>query len=348
MPIHATKPTARVAPTASWLVAASLAVVLWMVGTAAIARALEIRSIVLTVADLDRAVAFYEGALGFRTVAADIVADSRFDAISGLFGSRVRRATLQLGDERIELEQYLGPRGQPLPVDSRANDLWFQHFAIVVRDMDAAHAHLGRYPYQAISTAPQTIPESNAAAAGIRAFKFRDPDGHPLELLQFPPGKGSARWHAAGQALFMGIDHTAITVGATERSLRFWNELLGFSVAGGSLNSGPTQEYLDGAFGAVVRVTGLRPQRATGPGLEFLQYLAPSGGRSLAATAAINDVAHARVVLEVDDLDRLVDELTRVGAHFVSARPVALGGAPYARAMIVRDPDGHAVMLVEP
>ena len=45
------------------------------------------------------------------------------------------------------------------------------------------------------------------------------------------------------------------------------------SGAGGSVNSGPTQEQLDNAFGAVVRITGLRPQRPQGPGLEFLHYL---------------------------------------------------------------------------
>ena len=118
-----------------------------------------------------------------------------------MFGTRVRAATLQLGDEKIELEQYVAPGGQPIPVDSRSNDLWFQHFAVVVSDMEQAPTSIcARSRLQSISSAPQTIPESNRAAAGIKAYKFKDPDGHPLELLWFPADKGRTKWQqtAAG------------------------------------------------------------------------------------------------------------------------------------------------------
>ena len=319
----------------------------WLVATAACGRALEIQSIALTVSDLDRSVAFYESALGFRKVGERLISDPDFDQISGTFGVRVRRATLRLGDESIELEQYLAPAGVPLSPDSRAQDLWFQHFAIVVRDMDAAYAQLARQPFQAISSAPQTIPESNVAAAGIRAYKFKDPDGHPLELLYFPPGKGNPKWQQPGNALFLGIDHSAITVASTERSARFWADVIGLAVAGGSLNSGPTQEHLDGAFGAVVRVTGLRPEHANGPGLEFLQYVTPSDGRPAPASVRPSDVAHVHVVLEVDNLDGLVEQLSRNNAQFISPRPVRVSGTPYAQGVMVKDPDGHAALLVQ-
>src|SRR5438128_1943857 len=96
----------------------ALATLLWLAATAACGRALEIQGIALTVSDLDRSVAFYEGALGFRKVGERLIADPDFDQISGTFGVRVRRATLRLGDESIELEQYLAPAGAPLPGDS--------------------------------------------------------------------------------------------------------------------------------------------------------------------------------------------------------------------------------------
>jgi catechol 2,3-dioxygenase-like lactoylglutathione lyase family enzyme len=127
--------------------------------------------------------------------------------------------------------------------------------------MDQAYRHLQKFPIQPISDAPQTIPESNPPAAGIRAFKFKDPDGHPLELLYFPPGKGRAKWHKADRRLFLGIDHSAITVSDTGRSLSFYRDILGLVVTGGSLNSGATQEHLDNAIGAVVQVTALHPSR---------------------------------------------------------------------------------------
>jgi catechol 2,3-dioxygenase-like lactoylglutathione lyase family enzyme len=325
----------------------TLAALAWLVAATAYSRALEIQGIALTVSDLDRSVAFYGNTLGFRKVGERLIADPEFDQISGTFGVRMRRATLRLGDETIELEQYLAPAGEPLPLDSRAQDLWFQHFAIVVRDMDAAYAQLARLPLQAISSAPQTIPDSNVAAAGIRAYKFKDPDGHPLELLYFPPGKGNPKWQQPGDALFLGIDHSAITVANTERSIRFWADVIGLAVAGGSLNSGPTQEHLDGALGAVVRVTGLRPQHASGPGLEFLQYLTPSDGRAVSVGVRPSDVAHVHIVLEVDDLDRLVEQLSRSNTQFISPRPMRVSGTPFGLGVMVKDPDGHAALLVQ-
>lgn len=328
---------------AAWLAAAILALAALSVW----GQVREVRGFALTVSDLDRSVAFYEGALGFQKVAERTVADPAYDYLIGVFGSRVRRATLQLGDETIELEQFVAPGGEPIPVDSRSNDLWFQHLAVVVSDMGRAFEHLGRSRFQAISAAPQTIPESNAAAAGVRAFKFKDPDGHPLELIYFPPGKGRDKWHGSTARLFLGIDHSAFTVSDTDRSLAFYRDVLGLTVAGGSLNSGPTQEYLDGAFGAVVRVTGLRPDSGGGPGLEFLQYLTPGGGRPVPRHVRTADIVHMHSVLEVENLGALVPRLERAEVAFVSPRVVTLSAMPFTKGLMVKDPDGHAVLLVE-
>ena len=155
----------------------------------------------------------------------------------------------------IELEQFFSPAGKPIPVDSRSTDLWFQHFAVVVSNIDKAFEHVSKFPVTAISSAPQTIPESNKGAAGIKAYKFKDPDGHPLELLYFPADKGNPKWQQAGGKLFLGIDHSAIAVSATERSIAFYQDVLGMKVTGGGVNTGPAQEQLDNAFGAVVRIT---------------------------------------------------------------------------------------------
>jgi catechol 2,3-dioxygenase-like lactoylglutathione lyase family enzyme len=313
----------------------------------AFAQALAIRGIVVTVADLDRSVRFYETALGFRKVARRTSSERQGDYAGGVIDARVARATLELGGERIELQQYLSPAGRPQPADSRAVDLGFQHFAVVVGDMERAYARLRRQPFAPISAAPQTIPADNRAAAGIRAFKFRDPDGHPLELLYFPPGKGATKWHAArGEALFLGIDHSAITVADSERSLRFYRDILGLKVAGESLNDGLTQERLDATPGAVVRVTGLRPTGAAGPGLEFLQYLKPAGGRPAVPTRA-NDIAHVHLVIEVDNLERVARELERAHGEIVPPGIVARHEAEFSRALMVRDPDGHALLLVQ-
>lgn len=321
-------------------IALVLGAVVYLLAGAVCARALEIKSIVLTVSDLDRSIAFYQGALGFSNVGERSAA-------------RMRSATLKLGDETIDLQQYLDSAGAPIPTDGRSNDLWFQHFAVVVSDMDKAYANLARLPFRAISSAPQTIPASNTAAAGIRAFKFKDPDGHPLELLYFPAGKGNPKWQRPTDRIFLGIDHSAIAVGDTGRSLQFYRDLLGLRVAGASLNSGITQEQLDGVPGAVVQVTGLRPDSSSGPGLEFLDYRMPGDGRPAPADTRPEAIAHVHLVLEVDDLARIAAAIARQGPPPPSpVGPAAPQTAQHAhpasvRCLIVRDPDGHAVMLVQ-
>lgn len=239
------------------------------------------------VGDLAAAEAFYRDALGFRI-------HDRFDT----------ETIIRLGEEDVALAQA-DPSARPYPADSRSDDLWFQHLAIVVGDMDTAYDHLRRHAcWHPISQGgPQLLPPENGS---VRAFKFRDPDGHPLELIWFPQG-----WHGRqAPTPFLGIDHSALAVASTARSVAFY-EGMGFKVSARSLNHGPAQERLDGVPNARVEVTGLRSSE-TGMGLELLAY-APPGRPS--ATAA-GDIAG--------------DWVTMTGP-----------------AMEMRDPDGHRLVLAD-
>lgn len=291
----------------------------------------------LTVSDLDRSRAFYTAVLDCTVEREVEVAGPDWEALRGVAPLRMRVARLRLGDEHLELTQYLTPPGRPAPADGRSNDRWFQHAAIVVADMDRAHARLRAHGVVPISTAPQRLPDWNRAAAGIRAFYFRDPDGHPLELIWFPPGTGDPRWQApAGAALFRGIDHTAITVADTDASLAFYRDHLGFRVTGGSENWGPEQDGLNGLAGSRVRITGLRAPR--GPGIELLEYLAPGIGRPYPADARASD----RVWWST----RLLAPRGAIGHGPVADPPGDDLG--FDRGVTLRDPDGHALEVVEP
>ncbi len=305
-----------------------------------------IAAISMTVSDIDRSVDFYSHALAFTKISDQTLADHNYDRLVGVFDARARIVRLQLGDDVIELVQYIGPRGQPIPLDSKSNDLWFQHLAIVVRDMDQAFAALQKVSFQATTSEPQTIPLENKVAAGVRAFKFKDPDGHNLELLFFPAGKGRARWHKPTERLFLGIDHSAITVFDTDRSIDFYTRVMGMQVLGSNLNTGLTQERLDNAFNAKVRVTALRPASSDGPGIEFLQYLTPPGGRPIPPGLASNDLTHMHIELVVQDVQSEVAKLEQAKAQFVSPEVIAVKGRPFQRGTIVRDPDGHALLLI--
>ncbi len=268
------------------------------------------------VSDLGRAEAFYRDGLGFRTIA-----QARLDtAATAPFGPGAGEAegvTMRLGAQDIALVRFAVP-GRPYPPDSRSDDLWFQHLAIAVNDMDAAYAHLCSHcGWRPVSEGgPQLLPPSDGA---VRAFKFRDPDGHPLELIWFPPGQGRPVWHRdVSDGPFLGIDHSALAVAAMPRSLGFYRAL-GWRVNARSLNRGPVQARLDGLPGARVRVTALRPPSAASPGLELLAYHPP--GRP-AGMACANDVVTDWLTLAVSPSPGIV--------------PCAL-----------RDPDGHRLVLVD-
>jgi catechol 2,3-dioxygenase-like lactoylglutathione lyase family enzyme len=219
----------------------------------------------MTVSDLNRSVAFFRDVLGFERVEEFEDQGRETELLTGVFGARTHTARMRLGGDLVELTEFLAPRGRPYPVDTRANDQWFQHVAIIVSDMDAAYRRLQAHGVAHASTGPQRLPDWNLNAGGIQAFYFRDPDGHFLEVLQFPPGKGDPKWHATGR-LFLGIDHTAIVSTDTERSLGFYRDGLGLAVAGGAENHGVEQEHLNNVFGVRLRITTLRAPSKTRSG----------------------------------------------------------------------------------
>jgi catechol 2,3-dioxygenase-like lactoylglutathione lyase family enzyme len=304
-------------------------------------------SIGLTVSDLDRSVEFYSSVLHFQKVSEAEVDGESYEHLTGVFGLRTRTARMRLGEESIELTEFLAPRGRPTPVDARSNDRWFQHIAIIVSDMDRAYQWLRDHKVQHASPGPQLLPAWNKSAGGIRAFYFRDPDGHPLEVLWFPPGKGNPKWHAGSDQLFLGIDHTAIVISETEASLKFYRDRLGMEVAGESENYGPEQERLNNVFGARLHITALRA--ASGPGIEFLEYLAPRDGRPFPLEEKANDLIHWQTRFLGISVDEAAQTLRNSRSAFVSAGAVELadGKAGFRKAVTVRDPDGHAIQIVE-
>ncbi len=317
------------------------------VARAGAAPVVAVDAIGFTVADLDREVRFFTEVLDFQKVSEVEVHGDAYEHLTGVFGMRARVARLRLGDETIELTEYLAPRGRPIPPGGRSNDRAFQHVAIVVRDMAQAYARLRQHHVEHASTGPQKLPDWNPNAGGIEAFYFKDPEGHVLEVIAFPPDRGAAKWKAPTEKLFLGIDHTAIVVSDTAASLRFWRDLLGLTVAGESLNHGTEQEHLNNVFGARLRITGLRAQ--AGPGVEFLEYLAPRDGREAPRDQHANDLQHWQTHLVTRDVDAAAQAAFAARVDFVSSGAVALPDDTlgFRKGALVRDPDGHTAELVQ-
>jgi len=316
-----------------------LLVVALATGAAAFPRA-GVPAVGITVADADRAAAFYAGTLGFERLADVEVSGPGYDDLTGLTSVRMRVITMRLFDERLELTQYLTPVGRPMPAGSRSHDHWFQHVAIIVSDMDRAYRWLRERGVEGTSPAPQRLPDWNPSAGGIKAYYFKDPDGHSLEILEFPAGKGDPKWQRPFGRLFLGIDHTAIVVADTERSLRFYRDRLGFRIVGRSENHGPEQERLNDVAGARLRITTLRA--ASGINVELLEYRAPRDGRPMPSDVRANDLVHWHVTLATDDPE--------AAARAFGGRMATLGDGTlgFRRAFVARDPDGHAVRVVGP
>jgi catechol 2,3-dioxygenase-like lactoylglutathione lyase family enzyme len=265
----------------------------------------------LTTADAGNLARFYAEAFGCEQLASERLDAAECENVMGVRGGATC-IRLALGKEAIELVQFDTP-GEPYPRASTASDPVFQHFAIVVSDVAAAYRHLGEIAGWAGITrdGPQRLPDSSG---GVTAFKFRDPEGHPLELLGFPPERTPVKWRdPRPERLWLGIDHSAIAVSDTARSIAFY-EVLGLRPTARSLNRGPEQERLDDISEAVVEVTALSPP-SPDPHLELLCYRHAPAGR--AAPVQMNDIAATRLVFEGNQLDERRGLVDPDGHHLV-------------------------------
>jgi catechol 2,3-dioxygenase-like lactoylglutathione lyase family enzyme len=269
----------------------------------------KIRRIEVTVTDLHRAERFYLDGLGFAAVRRD---EADAEMASLLSANRVTTLELRRGGQTLLLQAFQPP-GECYPDDATSCDQAFQHFAIPVVDMRAAMARLGPLRPVPISAGPRHLP---ARSGGVTAFKFRDPDGHPLELIGFPDGHVD------------GIDHSAIVVTDVERSIAFYRDQLGFRLGSRQINKGQEQDRLDALPNVSVEVVALMP-RQPAPHLELLAYRNPA----VRTTRRLRprDVAATRLVLEVDGLPA-----------------GAIQMADGSRAALIHDPDEHALLLIEP
>ncbi len=216
-------------------------------------------------------------------------------ALQRRFGLSEGRATVhhhRLGSERLDTITFEGCPPSTSLQPGPANTLWFQHVAIVVSDMNRA-AECLMPMVMPISESPQLLPN------GVAAWKFRNAAGHAMELLWFPPELGHPRWHQPDSPLFQGLDHTAIAISDSDRSLAFYVCDLKLQLRYATLNQGLEQERLDGLRDPRVAIHGVSGSCPCG--VEFLRYLQPEPCQPTAASLQPQDALYAQILVRDPD-----------------------------------------------
>lgn len=134
----------------------------------------------LTVSDLERSVAFYTD-LGLEVVLRQTPGGTYLQQITGFLDAHIKQAHLSLpgGGHRLELFEYVRPKGQP--ARSRNCDPGNTHLAFLVDDIDGMHARLVARGVEFVS-APITI--DDGVNVGAKGLYLRDPDGFTIELFE--------------------------------------------------------------------------------------------------------------------------------------------------------------------
>jgi catechol 2,3-dioxygenase-like lactoylglutathione lyase family enzyme len=213
----------------------------------------------------DKLVRFYSG-LGFGIDDARPI-DPAEMALLGLTGRATRRP-IRIGQTNIDLDAF-DPAGAAYPASATAISRCFQHLALVTDEVGEAWAKARAAGARPIGRdGAVTLP---AASGGVTAIKFRDPEGHPLELIRFPDA--GDKWPGKG---LLGIDHSAIVTAGLAASHAFYAGL-GLICGAATLNGGPAQDALDGVEAACADVVPMLPGTDT-PHVELLHYRTPKSG----------------------------------------------------------------------
>ena len=142
----------------------------------------------------------------------------------------------------------------------------------------------------------------------------------------------------------MATDHTGFTVANIERSLVFWQDVLGFELSHRAHHTGDLASKVTGVPGAEISIAVLK---SPGHRIELLEYHAPPDRKR--ADLKPCDVGSAHVALTVDNLEAVINAIAGSGWRSVG-EPQVLKTGPNAgkRVIYVRDPDGTTIEFMQP
>lgn len=142
----------------------------------------------------------------------------------------------------------------------------------------------------------------------------------------------------------IAADHTGFTVTNLERSLAFWQDVLGFELSHRAHQTGDLACEITGVAGAEISIAVLK---APGHKIELLEYHAPPDRKRVDLRPC--DVGSVHIALTVDNLDSVLNAIAASGWK-TAGQPQTLQTGPNAgkRVVYVRDPDGTIIEFMQP
>lgn len=136
----------------------------------------------IVVSDLERAVAFYCQAFGFRPFGSNNESwsgNAHIDAAIGVPGSQVQGRMLAGHNCFLELFTFITPESDgPAPADFGPNHLGLRHLCFYVDNLELE--------YDRLLSLGASAQGSLQMRHGISAVYLRDPEGNLIEIAEFP------------------------------------------------------------------------------------------------------------------------------------------------------------------
>ncbi len=285
------------------------------------------------VQNLDKSLEFYHNVLGLEVAVNQPFSPNLAIAkLGNTVGGQSRYAALKVPGSEIGVELIEYKDIERKPQHPHFYDPGAANMILRVRDLDAVFAKLQKFGATVITAAGKPVTINNT----IHVVFVQDPDGFVVELGQGTPPAGSSG-NVFGGAFELSVVNS-------EESVKFYNDLLGFSMK----------------LGAEFNTNKLMAETAGAPGASFRQSRAMIPGTSVSMTliefkdinrkplkGRVQDPGTAILQLRVHDVTALTKKLKGAGVPVVTTGGEPFEVGPGLKIAIVRDPNNLMLELLQ-
>jgi catechol 2,3-dioxygenase-like lactoylglutathione lyase family enzyme len=281
----------------------------------------DFQHVTVSVSDVNKSLAFYRDLLGFP-VLGRLYYRNKVGLIIDF---------LDIGNNAILEVFSFGVPTKPTEFIPNDLQLGMRHMAFTVKNTDAVVARLKK-------AGVEFTLDPLDATGGVRIAFFKDPDGTLCEVVQ-----GDIDYHVTGQkrlpvsvpakgapgASELTYDHTSITVANIDKTLAFYQGILGFPVLG-QLAFHDERSFL---------ITYLQCGNSI---LEIFSFDKPTIYHTWNPDETVLGLKHLGIL--VDDVDAVAKRLVDAGVRIIYPPNSALGDV---KTCFFADPDGNALELID-